>query len=163
MLLIPHRAGGGVGGRQRRTTGWPADRGRLSNAGGEDSPALGAGAACIRHGDDEATWRGVTEGKLRCTPTWRPRCWIMGSGKTLKVRTLGCARSSFPPTDPRPSSLRTHGRTRNTERHEIYTGSGHRCGVIPYSSVWCGGLPLGLMMNNTRKNSLARVCSWLVR
>ena len=46
--------------------------------------------------------------------------------------------------------------------HKIYTGSGHRCGVIPYSSVWCGGLPLGLMMmNNTRKNSLARVYSWL--
>ena len=28
--------------------------------------------------------------------------------------------------------------------HEVYTGSGHHCGVIPYSSVWCGGLPLGL-------------------
>ena len=28
--------------------------------------------------------------------------------------------------------------------------------------IGCGGLPLGLMMmNNTRKNSLARVCSWL--
>ena len=27
---------------------------------------------------------------------------------------------------------------------KIYTGSGHHCGVIPYSSVWCGGLPLGL-------------------
>ena len=65
-------------------------------------------------------------------------CQISGSGKTLKVRTLGCARSSLP-TDLRPSSLRSRGRTRrtrNTERHEIYTGSGHRCGVIPYSSVW---------------------------
>ena len=41
----------------------------------------------------------------------------------------------------------------------VYTGSGHHCGVIPYSSVRCGGLPLGLMMNNTRKNNLARVCS----
>ena len=49
------RAGGGVDGRQRRTTGWPADRGRLSNAGGDGSPALGAGAAFVRHGDDEAT------------------------------------------------------------------------------------------------------------
>ena len=95
------------------------------------------------------------------------RCRITGSSKTLKVRTLGCARSSLPPTNPRPSSLRSRGRTRrtrNTERHEIYTGSGHRCGVIPYSSVWCGGLPLGLMMmSNTRKNSLARVYSWLGR
>ena len=35
--------------------------------------------------------------------------------------------------------------------HEIYTGSGHHCGVIPYSSLWCGGLPQGLMMNNTRE------------
>ena len=34
--------------------------------------------------------------------------------------------------------------------HKIYTGSGHHCGVIPYSSVWCGGLPLGLMMNNIK-------------
>ena len=49
------------------------------------------------------------------------------------------------------------------KRHRVYTGSGHHCGVIPYSSVWCGGLPLELMMNNTRKNSLARVCSWLVQ
>ena len=24
-------------------------------------------------------------------------------------------------------------------------------------------MPLGMMMNNTRENSLARVCSWLVR
>ena len=28
------------------------------------------------------------------------------------------------------------------KRHKVYTGSGHRCGVIPYSSV-VGGLPLG--------------------
>ena len=52
-------------------------------------------------------------------------CRMWGSGKTLKVRTLGCARSSFPPTDLRPSSLRSRGRTRrtrNTERHGIYTG-----------------------------------------
>ena len=34
--------------------------------------------------------------------------------------------------------------------HEIYTGSGHHCGVIPYSSVWCGGLPQGLMTNSTK-------------
>ena len=33
--------------------------------------------------------------------------------------------------------------------HKIYTGSGHHCGVIPYSSVVCG-LPLGLRMNSTR-------------
>ena len=35
--------------------------------------------------------------------------------------------------------------------HEVYTSSGHHCGVIPYSSLWCGGLPQGLMMNNTKE------------
>src|SRR3954469_16360663 len=47
------------------------------------------------------------------------------------------------------------------KRHKVYTSLGHHCGVIAYSSV-VGGLPLGLMRkNNTRKNNLARVCSWL--
>ena len=41
-------------------------------------------------------------------------CRMWGSDKTLKVRTLGCTGSSFPPTNPRPSSLRSHGRTRRT-------------------------------------------------
>ena len=40
--------------------------------------------------------------------------------------------------------------------HEVYTSSGHHCGVIPYSSLWCGGLPQGRMMNNTGKNCLTR-------
>ena len=68
-----------------------------------------------------------------------------------------------PPTYLHPSaSLRSKLWKEQHKRHRVYTGSGHRCGVIPYSSVWCGGLPLGLMMmSNTRKNSLARVCSWL--
>lgn len=35
--------------------------------------------------------------------------------------------------------------------HVVYTSSGHHCGVIPYSSLWRGGLPQGLMMNNTRE------------
>ena len=47
------------------------------------------------------------------------------------------ARSS-PPTDPRPSFAKISG-TNSTnsqhKEHKIYTGSGHRCGVIPYSSV----------------------------
>ena len=34
---------------------WPADRSRLSNAGGEGSPALSSSAASVRHGDDGAT------------------------------------------------------------------------------------------------------------
>ena len=98
----------------------------------------------------------------------RARCRITGSGKTLKVRTLGCAQSSFPPTDPRPSSLRPHRRTRrtcNTERHEIYTGSGHRCGVIPYSGVWWWIASWANDEQYKGKNSLLRLrcsCAWCV-
>ena len=68
-----------------------------------------------------------------------------------------------PSTYLHPSaSLRSKLWKERHKRRRVYTGSGHRCGVIPYSSVWCGGLPLGLMMmNNTRKNSLTRVCSLL--
>ena len=46
----------------------------------------------------------LMEEKLRRTPTWRAKCRIAGSRKTLKVRTLGCARRSLPP----PSSLTHH-------------------------------------------------------
>ena len=59
LLLVPRRAGGGVGGRRRGTTRWPADGSRLSNAGGEGSPALNSSAASVRHGDDGATERRI--------------------------------------------------------------------------------------------------------
>ena len=36
------------------------------------------------------------EDEFRHPPTWRAKCRISGSGKTLKVRTLGCVRRSFP-------------------------------------------------------------------
>ena len=86
-----------------------------------------------------------------------------GFRQTLEVRTLGCARRFNPlPTCSSPNRKDLNYPTEQHKRHKVYTGSGHHCGVIPYSSVWCGGLPLGLMMNNTRKNSLTRVCSWLV-
>ena len=137
MLLVPRRADGGVGGRRRRTVGWPTDGSRLSDAGGEGSPTLSASAACVRHGGDEAAGRGAIKGKLRRTPTWRAKCRISGSGKTLEVRTLGCARRS--PLPNHALSLTAISRPSSTnlqhKRHEIYTGLGHRCGVIPYSSV----------------------------
>ena len=41
-------------------------------------------------------------------------------------------------------SLGSKLREEQHKGHKIYTGLGHHCGVIPYSSVWCGGLPLGL-------------------
>ena len=55
LLLFPHRAGGSVGGGIRRTAMWPADRSRLSDAGGEGSSTLSSSTASIRHGDDGAT------------------------------------------------------------------------------------------------------------
>ena len=70
------------------------------------------------------------------------------NGVGMEMESVGCGvpanpygsntwvrAKSFPPTDLRPSSLRSRGRTRNSERYEVYTGSGHCCGVIPYSSV----------------------------
>ena len=137
MLLVPRWAGGGVGGSRRRTMRRPADGSRLSNAGGEGSPVLSASVASVRHGHDGATGCGATEGKIRRAPTWRAKSWISRSGKTLKVRTLGCTRRS-PPTDPCPSFAkisRANSTNLQHKGHKIYTGSGHRCGVIPYSSV----------------------------
>ena len=43
--------------------------------------------------------------------------------------------------------------------HKVYTSSGHHCSVIPYSSLWCGGLPQGLMMNNTKEEQPREGCS----
>ena len=83
-----------------------------------------------------------------------------GFRQTLEVRTLGCARRfRLLPTCTPPRPLRSKLWKEQHVRHMVYTGLGHCCGVIPYSSVWRGGLPLGLMMNNARKDSLARVCS----
>ena len=48
---------------------------------------------------------GTVEERFQRTPTWRAKCQMWGSGKTLKVRTLGCARR-FPPTDSRPQPRR---------------------------------------------------------
>ena len=79
----------------------------------------------------------LVEEELRRSPTWRAKCRITGSGKTLKVRTLGCTRR-YPPTDPRPSFAKISGTDSMNSKHKghkIYTGSGHRCGVIPYFSV----------------------------
>ena len=64
-------------------------------------------------------------------------CRITGSGKTIKVQTLGCAPRS-PPTDPRPNFAKiSWANSMNSQHkgHKIYTGSGHFAGVIPYSSV----------------------------
>ena len=103
--------------------------GRCHRPGWPSCPAVRVSPWVAGHRGHGASASRLAEKKLRRTPTRRAKCRMWGSGKTLKVRTLGCARSSFRPTDLRPSSLRSCGRTRrtsNTERHEIYTGSGHR-------------------------------------
>ena len=107
---------------------------------------------------------GLVEGKAPVHPYLARQMSDFGFWQTLKVRTMGCTRRShLLPTHVSPprKDLKLH--EGQHKGHEIYTGSGHHCGVIPYSSLWCGGLPQGLMMNITRKNSLARGCSRLVR
>ena len=103
------------------------------------------------------------EDESRRTPTWRAKCRISGSGRPSRFELWGACGDLAFYCLLLAASLRSKLWKEQHKRRRVYTGSGHHCGVIPYSSVWCGGLPLGMMMNNTRKNSLARVCSWLVR
>src|SRR4051812_37590640 len=57
-----------------------------------------------------------------------------GFRQTLEVRALGCARRLrlLPTCAPPPRKDLSYGKHK---RHRVYTGSGHRCCVIPYSSV----------------------------
>ena len=83
----------------------------------------------------------------------------VGFRQTLKVRTLGCAEIT-PPTYLR--LVASQGSKLHEEQHkghEVYTGSGHHGGVIPYSNVWCGGLPQGLIRNSTREEQPRERCS----
>ena len=97
------------------------------------------------------------EDELRRTPTWRAKCRISGSGRPLRFELWGAREGYvFYLSVSQGSRLLKELH----KRHKVYTGSGHRCSVIPYSSVWWVDCLLGLMMmNNTRKNNLARVCS----
>ena len=72
------------------------------------------------------------EDEFWCTPTWHAKCRISGSGKTLRFEHWG-ARGDYAfylPVSQRSKLLKELHKGR-----KIYTGSGHRCGVIPYSSV----------------------------
>ena len=72
------------------------------------------------------------DNEFRRTPTWRAKCRILGSGRPLRFEHWG-ARGDY------AFYLSTSQRSRLPKelhkRHKVYTGSGHRCGVIPYSSV----------------------------
>ena len=97
------------------------------------------------------TESGLVEGKAPAHPYLARQMSDFGFWQTLKVQTLGCVRRShLEPTHVSPprQDLKLH--EEQHKGHEIYTGSGHHCGVIPYSSLWCGGLPLGLARNSTR-------------
>ena len=94
---------------------------------------------------------GSSEGRASAHPYLARQMSDFGFRQTLKDRTLGCMRKShlLPNHVSQPRlDLKLH--EEQHKGHEIYTGSGHHCGVIPYSSVWCGGLPQGLTMNNTK-------------
>ena len=82
-----------------------------------------------------------------------------GFRQTLKVRTLGCARRLrlLLPVLQRSKLLKELHKG-----HKIYTGSGHRCGVIPYSSVWLVDCLLGLMMITIQGRTASRgsVLGW---
>src|SRR3954464_10368779 len=75
---------------------------------------------------------GAVEEKSRRTPTWRTKCQISGSGRPLRFELWG-ARGDY--ALYLSASQRSKLLKEQHKRHRVYTGSGHRCGVIPYSSV----------------------------
>ena len=121
-----------------------ADRGCLSDTGGEGGPVLSAGPASVGHELGGVVKRGSTKRKASVHPYLTRQMSDFRFRQTLKVRTLGCARRSYLlPThasSPR-KDLKLH--EEQHKGHEVYTSSGHRCGVIPYSSVWCVDCLLG--------------------
>ena len=152
MLLVPRRAGGGVGGRRWRTTRRPTDGSRLGDTGGERSLALGASSASVCHGCDEAMGRGSRKENSGAPLPGAPYVGSWVPAKPLRFELWG-AREDLSLTSYALTRFAISASSRNLQHkgHKIYTGLGHRCGVIPYSSVWCGGLPLGLMMNSTEE------------
>ena len=84
-------------------------------------------------------------GRRHLRNSWRPGYvdrWVSCTGKPANVDNGGLAAAA--------ALLGSKLRKEQQKGHEIYTGSGHHCGVIPYSSLWCGGLPQGMMMHHTR-------------
>ena len=125
------------GDREAMERGVEVFLGRRRRPGGPGCPAVGVSPRVAGHWNRGASADRLVGERLRCTPTWRAKCRITGSGKTLKVRTLGCARR-FPPyqsVSKLAKISRTNSMNSQQKGHKIYTGSGHRCGVIPYSSV----------------------------
>src|SRR3954471_10479692 len=92
-----------------------------------------------RRGPDERqTWtrwseeNGAVEDEFRRTPTWHAKCRISSSGRPLRFELWG-ARGDY--ALYLSASQRSKLSKEQHKRHMVYTGSGHQCGVIPYSSV----------------------------
>ena len=126
---------------------WAGGVARAGQAAQRSESTLGSpdiGAAERRWVDQRGRGSGAT---LPGAPNVRSRV----PAKPSRFEHWG-ARGDFLPTDLRPSSLRSRGRTRrthNTKTQDLYWFG---------PPLWCntllqcggGGLPLGLMMNSTR-------------
>ena len=68
---------------------------------------------------------------------WRGGCVGFRVSADPWGSNTGVSAEISPPTYLNPSAmLGSKLRKEQHKRHMVYTGSGHRCGVIPYSSVW---------------------------
>ena len=77
---------------------WPADGSLLRDAGGEGSPMLSSSTASVCHGDDGAMEQQTDGRETMVHPYLAHQMSDVGFRQTLKVQTLGCARSlSFQP------------------------------------------------------------------
>ena len=136
----------------------PADGSRLGDMGSEGGSALGASPTSVRHG---CGGRGRTRRRKAASGAPLPGAPNVGVGvktggsrvpaKPLRFKHCGAHEDLPLPTHALNLSMISKLSLTNSQHrgHEIYTGAGHHCGVIPYSSVWCGALPLGLMRNST--------------
>ena len=70
-----------------------------------------------------------------CSIVRRRSCQISGSGKPLRFEHWGAHEDLSLPSSLSQRSQGLAQRTQRTRDTRVYTGSDHRCGVIPYSSV----------------------------
>ena len=159
LLLVPRRASGGVGSRLWGMTRGAVDRRCLGDASGASSPALGTSPTSVSHGHDgrshTSNGRKIPAHPLPGAPNVGFRVPADPLGSNTGVRTE-ISPSTYLYL---AASLGSKQSKEQHKRHRVYTSSGHHCGVIPYSSLWCGGLPLGLMMNSTREEQPREGCS----
>ena len=79
---------------------------------------------------------GSTQGKLQRTPTWRAKCRIIRvPAKPLRFELWGAHEDLSPLSHALTMILELSTSNSQNKGHMVYTGSGHLCGVILYSSV----------------------------